>query len=451
MLKPLQATVEDLSGPHPFLVFLEVVVVTLLLPGLGLWTHPQDPFFLHASFPWLVLAPLILSLRYGFASGLGSAAALSLLMYVLFRLGRPEIASFPGSLALGLLFIAMLAGEFCDMWHRRLHRLNELNNHHHLLVQKFTRSYQLLALSHERLEKRVLANTRSLRETMTYLRERVLAVETDSGEGDEIFHLIMEVLGSFGMLQVAALYRIDEYGIFVPKMVAKLGNPKPVPIDDPMLLEACKTRQLTCVKPEEPQSLASEQPAAPRSSETLLAMLPLLDVHGGLRGVVAVQAMPFEALSRDHLNLLSVLSGHLGDLLALAWGSGAAQFHTCLLRSHSDARTHNVAAMLLGVLIDPELAPPTLFNALLEQHRDLDHQWLTRNRRGQRVLLMVMPLTDSEGAAGFVHRLEAWSRLRYSKPLAEVGVRIHQLELNGVGRAKDRLQVMKDTCELHDA
>src|SRR3569832_2346036 len=100
--------VEDQSTPRPWLVLLEVIVVTLLLPVLGLWRNPQDPFFLQSSFPWMVLAPLIISLRYGFAHGLGSAVVLNLLMYASFRRHHTAMMSFPGGLALGVLLVAML-------------------------------------------------------------------------------------------------------------------------------------------------------------------------------------------------------------------------------------------------------------------------------------------------------------------------------------------------------
>ncbi len=454
-LNHLQTTVEDLPSPHPVLVILEGVAITLLLPLLGLWYHRDDPFFLQASFPWLALAPLLLGLRYGFALGLGSAASLSVLMYLMFRLGRPEVPAFPGSLVLGLLLTGMLAGEFCDMWHRRLHRLAELNYHHRLRVQKFTRSYQLLSLSHERLERAVLANTRSLRETITYLRERVLTAESDAPDRGDLHHLLMEVLGSFGWLQVAALYRVDEYGIFIPQVVAKLGNPRPVPIDAPLLVKALKSGQLTCVRPDD---AAAEQPSGGaineesglvRISEALLAVIPLVDVHGRMWGVVTVQAMPFVALSRDHLNLLAVLGGHMGDLMALAAGGGAYQFHTGLLRSHKNAAEHGLPAMLLGVVVDSQKAPPELWNELLEQHRILDQQWLLRNRNGHRVLMLVMPLTSAEGVRGFLQRLESWVGKRFGLPLHELGVRTHHAALGGVTPPQTQLQALKEACEIH--
>lgn len=449
MLKHLQSPVEDLPSPRPLLVLLEVGAVTLLLPALGLWQHPHDPFFLHAGFPWLVLAPLIISLRYGFAHGLGSAVALCLLLYGLARRGHPAVPSFPGGLALGLFLVAMVAGEFCDMWHRRLHRLSELSQYHQVLMQKFSRSYHLLAMSHDRLERRVLANTRSLRETMTYLRERALSVSPASPGSEELSHLMMEVLGSFGLLQVAALYRVDEHGIIIPHVVAKLGNPKVMPLSDPLLEEALRTKQLTCIRPEETAS-QSEDSERIRTFKTLLLALPLADVHGRVWGVVTVQEMPFRALSPEHLSLLAVLGGHMGDLMALAAG-GAIQFHTSLLRSHRDAREHKLPGMLLGFVVNPALAPPTLLGGLLEQHRGLDQQWLTRNRHGHSVLLMVVPLTDSEGVRGLVHRLESFCEERYGKPLTSSGVRIHQVAIDGTGDPNAKLEALKEACEIHAA
>lgn len=453
MWKPLQTTVEDLPAPRPSLMFIEVVMVTLLLPALGLWRHGSDPMFLHAGFPWVILAPLLLALRYGFAQGLLSALSLSMLMYGLFRSGRLGVQQFPSSLVLGLLLVAMLAGEFCDMWHRRLDRLSELNRYRQMLVQKFTRSYQLLQLSHEQLERRVLANTRSLRETMTYLRERALSIDSNSPDHRELNHLMMEVLSSFGLLQVAALYHVDDFGIFIPQVVAKLGNPKPVPIDDPMLLQAIRTKQLTCIRPEEnptPQ-VPSEDSGPTYISEMLLAVIPLSDVNGKLRGVITVQAMPFEAISRDHLNLLAVIGGHLGDLLALGAGGGAFEFNTALRRSHIDARDHRLAATLMGLRLNPKQAPESLWQEVLELHRGLDQPWLTHDRQGDPALLLVMPLTDAEGARGFLARLDRHCQDRYGKSLGEAGVRAHPVLIDGSGEALDKLRALKEACEIHVA
>ena len=148
-------------------LYLRVVVA----PALGLWQNRQDPFFLHGGFPWLVLPPLITSLRYGFAHGLGSAATLCLVLLAFARRHHPAVPAFPGSLAIGLLLTAMITGEFRDMWQRKLHRLHELSEYHQVLLQKFSRSYHLLATSHDRLERRVrqVAHSHGRRSLVTRL------------------------------------------------------------------------------------------------------------------------------------------------------------------------------------------------------------------------------------------------------------------------------------------
>jgi hypothetical protein len=449
MLKHLQSTVDGLSEPHPLLALLEACVVSLLLPVLGLWRHPQDPFFLQASFPWLILAPLLIGLRYGYGHGLGSAVGINLLLLLFLQLGRAGVPSFPTSLGLGLVLIAMVAGEFCDLWQRRQRQLTELNYHHHTLMQKFARAYHLLSLSHEQLERRVLANTKSLRETMTYLRERALSTEADAADCLELHHLMMEVLGSFGRLQVAALYRVDDDGVLNPTATSTLGNPKPIALDEPLLHEALSSKRFVCIRPEDTAGVTQEEAGAGRAAHTLIAALPLVDVHQRIFGVVTVQMMPFEALNQDHLKLLAVLGGHLGDMLALAAGGAVYQFHASLLRSHQDAGEHNLSAMLVGLVSDPALGPPTLWSEILQRHRAIDQQWLTSNRHGHRVLLIVMPLTNAEGARGFVQRLEDLCQDLLARPLGAAGVRVHQVVLDGAGSAKDKLAVLKKACELH--
>jgi hypothetical protein len=228
--------------------------------------------------------------------------------------------------------------------------------------------------------------------------------------------------------------------------VAKLGSPKQVPIDDPMLIEACKTKQLTCIHPEE-----AHVPGARRASENLVAVLPLTDVHGRLWGVVTVQAMPFQAMSRDNLSLLAVLGGHLGDVMALSAGGGAHQFHASLLRCHRDAREHGLSAALLALVVDSKQAPLKLCDELLELQRGLDQQWLTHNRRGQRALMRVMPLTDAEGVRGYLQRIDTWAKDRYGKSLSDLGVRAHQIALDGIGRAEDKLLALKKATDSHVA
>jgi len=69
----------DISLRFPRLVvWLETFGVTLVIPVIGAVLNREDPFFVHAEFPWVWFGPLLVALRYGIAPALGSVALLAL-------------------------------------------------------------------------------------------------------------------------------------------------------------------------------------------------------------------------------------------------------------------------------------------------------------------------------------------------------------------------------------
>ena len=68
--------------------WVETPLLTALVLGVCYWLHPADPLFLQ-GFPWPILAPLLLAVRYGFLQGACSAALLVLVAYVMHRLDFP--------------------------------------------------------------------------------------------------------------------------------------------------------------------------------------------------------------------------------------------------------------------------------------------------------------------------------------------------------------------------
>ena len=144
--------------------WLETPLLTALVLGLCYWLHPADPLFLQ-GFPWPILAPLLLAVRYGFLQGACSAALLVLAALVLHRLGMPGYVQLPGSFIVGVLVSSMVVGEFRDLWGRRLERLQTANEYRQYRLDEFTRAYHVLRSSHERLEQRVAGSDTSLRST----------------------------------------------------------------------------------------------------------------------------------------------------------------------------------------------------------------------------------------------------------------------------------------------
>jgi len=158
------------SGP---VSWLETLLVTGGAIGLGLWLTPQDPLQMHGGFPWPVLAPLLLGVRYGFVRGLVSASLLVMAMFALRYVGHEGYEQLDPSLIVGVLVSGMLVGEVRDLWERRLQRLQMANDYRQYRLDEFTRAHQILRVSHDLLEQRVAGSDQSLRSSLLGLRDKL--------------------------------------------------------------------------------------------------------------------------------------------------------------------------------------------------------------------------------------------------------------------------------------
>ena len=73
----------------------ESIAISLSFPVIGYAIDPADPFFINYEFPWLILAPVLAGLRYGFVAGITSATLLISLVTGGFFLGWPGVSFFP--------------------------------------------------------------------------------------------------------------------------------------------------------------------------------------------------------------------------------------------------------------------------------------------------------------------------------------------------------------------
>ncbi len=448
----------------PALAWLETLAITLALPLLGLWLWPEDALFIYADFPWLIMAPLLAGIRYGFVYGFTSALVLILGIAVAWRGQLLPIAHFPTEYSLGLLIMGMLAGEFCDMWVRRQHRLIAASDYQRMRTDEFTRAYHLLKVSHDSLEHRLAANTQSLREALYSMRRRLLAVKPEKEPLHTLGNLMLGILSNYGHLHVASLHAVNmgahmNNGI-AGSALATLGTNSTINTDDPLLVEALRLGQMTSVRAhlgvqniradtgtrnaradtgtrqEFTQTLPARHGTATGDQHTaLLAAIPIVDVSGRIWAMVAVHEMPFMAFHEGNLKLLAVLGGHMGDILAAGIGGPDAQdpaeqdFIRQLRRSIEDARRYKLPAMVVRLTFDPAGAPVDLAELMVERRRGLDQVWLSTRPAGTPVVLLLMPLTDALGMEGYLAGLEKLTRERYGLSLSHAGMTVHSREI----------------------
>ncbi|MFH0088629.1 sugar transporter, partial [Pseudomonas aeruginosa] len=86
--------------------WVETLVISALALGLGWWFSPDDPLQVNATFPWVILAPLLLGMRYGFVRGLASAALLVAALFAFRVQGVEAYAQVPAAFIVGVLLCA---------------------------------------------------------------------------------------------------------------------------------------------------------------------------------------------------------------------------------------------------------------------------------------------------------------------------------------------------------
>ena len=237
--------------------WFETIALTAIMIVASFVTQQQDPFRLGGGFPWLVLGPLLAGLRYGFVYGFVSALLILVVLGVAINLQWQAASGFPLPWGIGVVVVAMVAGEFRDMWGRRLHRLEGAFQYRAERLEEFTRNYQLLRLSHDRLEQTVANSGLSLREG------------------------IMHLQSTLGAIMGITADRID-----TARILARVGEDFTIDDNDPVLRTALESGELAAV------NIITENAA---NLSPLLAAVPVTDSTGEVHAMLLVRSMPFSA------------------------------------------------------------------------------------------------------------------------------------------------------------
>lgn len=386
------------SDAPAWLKWTEVLLVTVASVGAGFWLRPDDPLHLGNTFAWPAIAPLLVGLRYGFFAALCSAL---LVLLVAGWQTQLEISqSYPWGWAAGILACGLIAGEFRDYWNRQLERSRAVNEYSLQRLEEFTRSFYLMKVSHDRLEQQLAGSSGSLREALRRLYAELSQTAVDDFDGEHAT-LMLGVLTRYGQFQSAAIMAV-EHGQVAEQPLAALGDFESVSGGDPLIRYALERRTLVSVQTEYRKHLS-------KLDTELLAVIPLINSAGTLSAVCAVKAMPFFNFQNRTLRLLAILAGHMADMISQRQADvvGSSEWQALCFQSRRaalDAEHFDLPATLLRL----EVAEPDL--ALLEERmtamlRGLDVIAVTRNGSSPAVVLL-MPLTDELGLAGYLQRLE---------------------------------------------
>ncbi|SHM12333.1 hypothetical protein SAMN05216428_11461 [Nitrosospira sp. Nsp11] len=396
MKKPWLEGIEVIDVNTPVSVWggwFETFVLTAIVIAASFITQQHDPFRLNGGFPWPLLAPLLAGLRYGFVYGFVSALLILAILGVAINQQWQIATGFPLPWAIGVVVVAMVAGEFRDMWGRRLHRLEGAYQYRAERLEEFTRSYQLLRLSHDRLEQTVANSGSSLREGIMNLQSTLDGID---GLNASSLQRLIEFIAEYGALTQACIVGIAADRIDTGRILACIGENFSISDDDPVVTSALESGELAAV------NLISEYAM---EQNQLLAAIPLADSTGEIHAMLVVRSMPFFAFQENNLRLIAVLVAHGVDHLRFGTAdSSTGRFIASFERVHQDFLRFKLDATLLRL----SGAPGDVLNVygqLRSSVRAVDLMCMAKDEE-KPVIWLLLPLTDTANAQAWMQRVD---------------------------------------------
>lgn len=411
---------------------LETTLVMLAAIAASAWLRPHDPLWTAAPFPWLWLVAAVVALRYGSVHAVW-AMGLALAAWLLLDAYRAPLGDFPRAGFIGGLVLALLAGEFSDVWNLRLAQSQHVTAYLNERLQALTQSHYLLAVSHDRLEQELLARPFSLRETLFALRQTIGLRQRD-GAPLVAADWLLNLLAQACRLEAAAIFPVRD-GRAVGPAAATFGRWEAspageAPAEDPMLAAALARGELMHVQ-SEPMFEAD------RPSRYVVAA-PVVCADGRILAVLLVERMAFTALTLETLQFMTVLAAYYADSVdsAGAVAEVQARFPDCppdfaaeLARLRRLLQSAFVRSSLVAFRLPADPAAAAEWAQRLQQvRRGLDLAWLHARGEG-RVLLLLLPLTAGAGVSGFLQRAAATLRGSVGLDYAAAGITVRSAEV----------------------
>ena len=323
------------------------------------------------------------------------------------------------------------------------------NEYRQYRLDEFTRAHQILRISHDRLELRVAGSDQSLRSSLLILRERLRELRPQGDPLEAMAQQIIALLGQYGSLNIAGLYAVRD-GQLQSRPLATLGDMDELDPQDRMVKLCLENGDLISIREEFLERGDQEHFSA------LQVCVPLIDTEDNILGILAIRQMPFFVFNDRTLSLLALLAGHVADLLrsdaaALQLHDADAQsFSQQLRRSLIDVEDHDLDASLC--LFELTESNQDLIRLFADSQRGLDLQIRLINTRGNDCILVLMPLTSTEGSRGYLTRLQYQLAERFGqgRTLDDVGVKVFFFEMDPTGRREGLHNFLYHECGLND-
>lgn len=405
----------------------ETIVLMAISLLLGKLLSPDAAFFSVTGFTWLMVAPFLSALRYGYTYAVSSALGLILIMWMGAKYYPPwQDISFATS-AFSILFIAIVAGEFHNYWQRQIAKLTISNTTLDQRLTEVTSAFNMVKISHDMLKHRTASRT-SLRDSILAVHKRIIKAQKTNTDIKEVSTYILNIFSDYISIQQAGLYVLAESGKLNTSATASFGERFELNQNDFLLVKAIATHKIASLKPD----LMTKD----TYSNTLLLAIPLVDVYDRMWGIILVKKMPFRAFKPANIRLAAILAGHIADLIGMRVDSqpmGDIELQSFIVqvkRCMINVREPAIPSYLVAIQLTNKQHAINMRALVLGNQRSLDSSWTVNNKNNETIIFILLPLTDLSGVSDYKARIEQIIRQHFEfHDLETAGIKFQQHNL----------------------
>ena len=393
-------TESSLNDHYTMQTYIEILLISMIIPVLGILLKPSDIFFLDTSFPWIILPPLLIALRYGTVNGMISLflIASSLLLYIHLKGG--SLSQFPLHVFSGMIILSLITGEIIESWKKRFQAQNDEKKYMQERLQQLDNAYRILQVSHGQLEDQFVSNTISLRKSLELVQTALPANKPNSLT--LIANKMLDLLAQYEWLEIAGVYAIDSKIGILEKPLATQGKMPMLIANDDLLNRALKTKKAISLKK------STYLNAKNKINSNLIAVIPIVDAQQKMWGVLAVKQMQFTEFHQQNINLLGLICSYTANLLSgmkvatkySHWKQAFTEIDSALrLIMH-----HNVDAHLLSFSFPKSTKQKDYCRFINTASSGLSQRWIIEDSKLR--LLIVMPLSNPKENHRYLKQLQ---------------------------------------------
>jgi len=169
---------------------------------------------------------------------------------------------------------------------------------------------QLLHIAYSQLEESFVTTTQSLSKSLRLIELSLQPSLDNNQQFKQAIENLNDTLKEYTWLEESVFYSVDKNNKINPKPVASKNNYIKDLHNDILIHQAIKTKRTVKVK--DSYSLNNH------AMTQLKVVIPLVDSHKHLWGVMAVVRLTPSIFQSQHLNLLNLLCGYIANLLSIA-------------------------------------------------------------------------------------------------------------------------------------